>query len=924
VRKALDSYPLNILGKMANVGRICYPTRQRLAKPPYICPDLLRRYLDSILRFVRRSGVRDSLVALLIYVLIAIVVFYPVAFHLNSVIAGFTGRDGWEHAWWLWFARRLFLQGRGLGDLYLLNHPVGLQHPYQWSLVSYSLIASSLSSLFPPAATYNLMVLSSFVLGGLAAYHLCRELTGEHWPAVVGGAIFAFCPNRLGHALAGWLPQMTVYLFPWYALLLIRTLRRPTWRRSLGLGILAGMAALIWPIHLVFFMVPVTLVVVGENLVRRRRAFFEDRRVLYLGLAFGIALLMALPFLLPVVLGRFEGETDYLAMSGFVEHSTDLLAFFTPSPYHPVLASLGLVPSFAQRVFADPGALRAGLAYPGLIAVLLGAWGILKARPRPWSWLVLAVGAAVLSLGPILVAGGAPVQYTVDGYRTYVSMPYALAQFVPFLDWVRTPGRINTTGMLGLGVLAAFGVKALVARFSARRWFVVSFALVIVALVVFEYLPMWPFPAGDASIPAAIQYIAGSPGDGGLLHIPMRRRSVNNRALYFQTAAARPIVGGIVLRTLPDVPPWQETIEGLAKADPSPDVVSRPSVAQRRTWLNHFDVDWVLLHRLYPGDEERYRPFVEELLGPAVVEDETLIAFSVPADGPAPGDSRLYTFSQYGWHAPEQDGDVWRRWMYNDGRLYVYSAVEETGSLRLTVDSHLAFPVLEVYLGERLVDTFVVGERTAYTTRPFTLTQGMNVLRFHAPGGCPDVLDDPRCWGDALLDPPAGDGTPPCDTPVTCRTFVFDDVSFISQSDLPAGAALDVNFGGQVRLRGWELENERVRPGDTLTMTLAWEPVVELNDTYVAFVHVMAADGSLVAQHDGALVGERILPSAWPAGAVFRYPVPLELPADLPAGDYRLLAGVYLWPGLERLPVLAGVPGAEDDVIELGTVRVAP
>jgi hypothetical protein len=37
-------YPLNILGEMANVGRICYPTRRRLAKPPYICPDLLRRY----------------------------------------------------------------------------------------------------------------------------------------------------------------------------------------------------------------------------------------------------------------------------------------------------------------------------------------------------------------------------------------------------------------------------------------------------------------------------------------------------------------------------------------------------------------------------------------------------------------------------------------------------------------------------------------------------------------------------------------------------------------------------------------------------------------------------------------------------------------------------------------------------------------
>jgi len=911
----------------------------------------VNRALYSVLRLIRRPGVRGSLIALALYTLITLVVFYPVPFRLNSVIAGFNGRDGWEHAWWLWFARRLILEGRGLDKLYLLNHPVGLHHPYQWSLACFSAIAALLGSLFPPAATFNLMVLSSFVLGGLAAYHLCRELTGEHWAAVVGGAIFAFCPNRLGHALAGWLPQMTVYLFPWYALLLIRTLRGPTWRRSIGLGVLAGMAALIWPIHLFFFMGAVTLVVVGDSLIRRQRAFFEDRRCLYLGLAFGIALLIALPFLLPVVGGRFEGKVDYLAMSGLVEHSTDLLAFFTPSPYHPILASLGIVPSFARRVFVDPEALRARLAYPGLIAVLLGIWGMLKSRPRPWPWLVLAVGAALLSLGPILIAGGQPVEYTVDGYRTYISMPYALARLVPFLDWVRTPGRINTTGMLGLGVLAAFGVKALGARLSTRRWLAISLTLAVVALITFEYVPIWPFPAGDAAIPPLIQHIARQPGDGALLNAPMKRRSVNNRALYFQTATGRPIVGGIVLRTLPSVPPWQETIEGLVLPNPDSDAAPRPTISQRRAWLRHFDVDWALLHLMHPKDEERYRPFIEEVLGPAALEDETLIAYQVPSDVPAPTNSTLYTFSKYGWHKPEQDGETWRRWMYNDGQLYVYSAQEQAGSLRFTVDSHLTFPVLEVYLEEQypmkeseetevaeaaqLVDAFAVDERTTYTTRPFTLTQGMNVFRFHAPGGCPDVLDDPRCWQEALLEPPTGSAAPPCDRPVTCRSFVFDDVSFVPQEELPPGAALDINFGDQIRLRGWELDRTTLHAGETLTLTLAWQPKVGLSDRQVAFVHLISPDGELAAQHDGAPIGEippypiekgseAAFSATWPPGAVFRYPVAIELPADLPAGGYRIQIGVYLWPEVDRLPVLSDAPGAEINVVELESVRIAP
>ncbi len=45
---------------MANVGRICYPTRRRLAKPPYICPDLLRRYANPVLARKRVSVERGG------------------------------------------------------------------------------------------------------------------------------------------------------------------------------------------------------------------------------------------------------------------------------------------------------------------------------------------------------------------------------------------------------------------------------------------------------------------------------------------------------------------------------------------------------------------------------------------------------------------------------------------------------------------------------------------------------------------------------------------------------------------------------------------------------------------------------------------------------------------------------------------------
>jgi hypothetical protein len=884
---------------------------------------MAERIVDYLRDSLRRREVQRNVWAIGLYTLATLVITYPVGLRLNAVLAGFPARDGWQYAWWLWFARRLLLEGRGLGQLYLMNHPVGLVHPYQWTLVWLSVLSVPLGSLLSPAATFNVMVLSSFILSGLAAYHLCWALTKNHWAALVGGAIFAFAPNRQGHAMAGWLPQMSVYLYPWYALALIRVLRRPTFRRALVLGLLTGAAALVYVMHIAYFLIPLTAVIVGADLLQRRRAFFTDHRLQYLTLALIIALLVVLPFTLPLLLERFHGESGYLWTHGIVQHSTDLLAFLTPSPYHPLLGRVGLVPAFARDIFPDAEELRWNLAYLGLLPTLLGFWAMIRSRPRPWRWLVLTLGVGLLSLGPILVVGGEPIQYVTDGYEARALMPYALVRQIPLLDWGRTPERLNAVGMLGLGVLAAMGLADLLPRLGDRRWWPGVLGLSAVGLILFEFLSIWPFPTGDATIPPVIETISEQAREGALLHLPMERRRVNHRALYFQTATEQPIVGGEVLRMLPQTPPWWRTIEGLVQADPAPDIVPRPGEPQRLAWLRHFDVDWVLLHRLEPSDEAKYRPYLEDLLGPAIAEDATLAAFSVPEDVPTPEDSRLYTFDEASWRRPEQDGEIWRRWMRDDGRLYVYSTREEVGSLRFAVDSHLDFPTLEVYRDEEPLDTFMVGERTTYTTQPFTLTQGINVFRFHSPVGCPEVLDDSRCWRDALLAPPE-EGLPPCDARTTCRTFVFDTLSFIPEQDLPRGQAARVNFGNEMRLRGWDLETTTLDPGDTLTVRLTWEAIVRPSNRHVVFAHLLSPEGELMAQNDDAPVGSVVPQSTWAAGATFKYPLAVELPGDLPAGDYRLLVGVYLWPDVELLPILSDVSGTENDAIELGRVEVGP
>jgi hypothetical protein len=881
----------------------------------------------------RRPDIYWALFALLIYTLAALLLLYPVPFQMNAVIAGEDRGDAYQYTWSLWWAKQaLFDSDKGLAHLTLMNHPVGLYHPFMLTLIGVNLGALPFSLLLSPAAAYNSQIILSFILSGMTMYWLTSELTGDRRAGVVGGFVFAFFLNKTGHVLAGHLPQATVFWVPLYTLFLWRLIRKPSWGLALLTALLLALASLIHVMHLVYLVLPVTAVVLLVKLVELKREFFTRGRLGALALAFGLAALLAAPFLLPTARAAAE-EDSYLDKPGIVASSTDLAAFFTPSPYHPVLEPLGLVPPYAARVFPNVESLREGLAFGGLLVTGLALWGLIDRRKTAWIWAAFALLAALLSLGPLLKIGGELAVYEVEAEKSNLVLPYALFRQLPILQVGRTPGRLNEATMFAVAILAAFGAAALFSRLERRpRTVIFSLALILV-IIGFEYIPIWPFPTGTAEIPPAIHSIASEPGEGALLHLAMTRREVNHRALYYQTLTGRAVVGGQVHRTLPETPPWWETLSGLALPDQADgDIIPRPETTDRVAWLRHFDIDYVIVHR---GTDEWHDPakrgFLEGLLGPPKYEDHPLAAYTVPGDAHEPTGAQLYSLSSEGWHPPERDGGLWRRWMGEDGQLYLYSRGEETGSLRFTVDSHLDFPLLEVYLGEELLDTFVVGERTTFTSRPFTLAQGMNVLRFQAPGDCEPTLDSPSCWSEALLDTPADPSLAACspdDLRTTCRTFVFDDLSFVPQEALGLGEGLDVNLGDRMRLRGWELDETTLRPGTPLKLTLAWEAVEELNEQYVVFVHLLSNDGALVAQYDGSPVGD-VLPvgdelptSAWPPGATFSYPITIELPHDLPAGDYRLLTGVYIWPSLERLPVLADIPGAEVRAVELGSVRI--
>ncbi len=114
--------------------------------------------------------------------------------------------------------------------------------------------------------------------------------------------------------------------------------------------------------------------------------------------------------------------------------------------------------------------------------------------------------------------------------------------------------------------------------------------------------------------------------------------------------------------------------------------------------------------------------------------------------------------------------------------------------------------------------------------------------------------------------------------------------------EMPAAAAtheLSISFGETITLMGYAVDEEQVRPGGILDVTLYWQADDAAARPYTVFTHILNQNGTLVAQKDNWPVNGLWPPTCWQAGEIIVDPYAIPLPADLPAGTYSLLVGLY-------------------------------
>ncbi|HUS71282.1 MAG TPA: 6-pyruvoyl-tetrahydropterin synthase-related protein [Anaerolineae bacterium] len=135
---------------------------------------------------------------------------------------------------------------------------------------------------------------------------------------------------------------------------------------------------------------------------------------------------------------------------------------------------------------------------------------------------------------------------------------------------------------------------------------------------------------------------------------------------------------------------------------------------------------------------------------------------------------------------------------------------------------------------------------------------------------------------------------------------------------------LEVNLEDQVKLLGYDLDQESYRPGDTVQLTLYWLGLQEQSQNYKVFVHFMDQGlTTMWAQHDGDPVGGFTPTTRWMAGEVVVDRHALYIPPETPPGTYKLFTGMYEWETVRNLTILTPEAASLNNRILLGEVEVA-
>ena len=140
--------------------------------------------------------------------------------------------------------------------------------------------------------------------------------------------------------------------------------------------------------------------------------------------------------------------------------------------------------------------------------------------------------------------------------------------------------------------------------------------------------------------------------------------------------------------------------------------------------------------------------------------------------------------------------------------------------------------------------------------------------------------------------------------------------------ELSTQHATEANFSGQIKLLGYTLKAEEIKPGDSVQLTLYWQALAEMETSYTVFTHLIDENERVMGQKDNPPVSGLYPTTEWTPGEkiVDRYEIATG--SEIPPGEYPIEIGLYELDSGERLPVLDAMGLPQDSRVILGKVWV--
>ena len=432
-----------------------------------------------------RQELRRSWLIILCYVLAAFYVAAPIHSALSSHFLGADNGDVYEIARQVWWFKTALLNGDDVFSHSLLDYPEGSPAVRLWAQPLQMFPAWLFAFFVPLATAYNLTVLLTLALNGWSMYLLARRTlsTSNRFPAFIAGLVFLSFPTILGQLLDGHLGLLVQWPAPLFIICLFAYADHGGKRRFFAAALLFMAGALGYTMQVFYVLTPLAMLFVLARLRHRD----------HLGALRAIAVALAGAHSCCCISRLFWGITRLTCSPSMGRAACARASAFSAFCRPPAAIRFG------DRIWRPVlgGDIGGSASYVGALGGLLALLGIIY-RPAARWWLLVALVAWLLALGPLLKWQDQVLSGSIAGYEAVVPLPYALLVNLPLSELARSPARFMLLFAPAFSLLAGFGaIECCGSRFAQRRGrrMQIAAACVFAVLLLEDYRLFSAFPA---------------------------------------------------------------------------------------------------------------------------------------------------------------------------------------------------------------------------------------------------------------------------------------------------------------------------------------------------------------------------------------------------------------------------------------------